>query len=286
MPIYWHVVDSKVMGTTKREQASLFYVIPTDEGRHPHEFYIGYMGDEMDALHLPKGPANPISKVKQLAPIPQYVMAELNMLGRCDGPLEVSAGAYRNQVRFSLHNSAAKKSAALRTSVDTGKWAQGEGFFINCARRVFKLDGYIAMTKAEDPGSTNKAGNGTNMEMTEIQKAGPQYSTACLTSIKNHNSKGTWMVFRLLPGEHKELKKDPPKKVTSKQGELTKPPVDFGSNPFYLGDDWDFQYLFGALDGQSTPSSDKDANTKTSSGDEKALSMPSQQTDIIAEIHV
>ena len=75
------------------------------------------------------------------------------------------------------------------------------------------------------------------------------------------------MVFRLLPGEHKELGK--------------KPLEDF----FYLRDDRDFRYLFGELDGTATPTGEKDATSEKSSEAKKTPITLNQQTKTIVEIH-
>ena len=110
-------------------------------------------------------------------------------------------------------------------------------------------------------------GNVNSMEGTESKGATPSFKTSCVTSTTMHNSKGLWMVFRLLPGEHKELGK--------------KPLEDF----FYLRDDRDFQYLFGELDGKATPTGEKDATCEKSSETKKAPITLNQQTEVTAEIH-
>ena len=250
-PIYWCIKDSKVKGTTEKKDASLFYVIQTEDGWHPREFYLGYVGESLEELWLPKGPADPVSKIHvkgKLAPIPKYVTADLNMIGRCDEPLEVSEGAHRNRARFSLHNSTPRRMTAFRSKIDTEKWAEGGGFFINCARRMFKLDGYIAMETD--------------------QKQPPTYKTACYTSIKKHSSEeeGPWMVFRLLPGEHKE---NVPLKPRI---DVMTPLVDVGKYRTYLSDERDFRYLFGDLSKKREEAKDK-AEDKA---EDKAKPMPPQ----------
>ena len=266
-------MNGAVHGTTLIKDSSLFYVLETDSGRHPQEFYIGYVGDDMAALEQPRGPANPASKIKDLAPTPKYVMAELSTLGSSAGPLRVSAGAYRNHARFTLHSSVIRYWRVMRSSVDMDRWAEGGGYFINCARRRFKPDGYIAMTKREQ--QAGQSGNVMELEERNGEQTIPTHSTKCVTSADSHNeSNGPWMVFRLLPGEHKELKED--KKVEEdkkleedkleedkkrdempqkKKGDRTPQTkrkfnqhntlVDYGSDPTYRSDERDFEFLYG-----------------------------------------
>ena len=173
--------------------------------------------------------------------------------GRSEGPLKVSAGAYGDEARFSLHSSVLKKYAFMRTSVDSSRWAEGEGFFIHCTRRRFRIDSYIAMMK-EEPRPARSARN--NLEEEDDKQDSNTYKTMCLLSVKNHKEdKGPWMVFRLLPGEHKKLpaeredvvNKRMPKMMTEEEY-FRKPVVDVDENdPTYRSDHHDFSYLYGNL---------------------------------------
>ena len=248
--VYWQVPkDSReVQGTTEKKDASLFYIIKTDSSRYPHEFYIGYVGDKLSALELPKGPANPMSKSKaELAPIPQYVTADLKMLGWSDQPLGVTAGTHKNHARFTLHSSAVRKYAFTRSPVDTDKWAEGGGYFINCSRRMFKLDGYVAMVKRTPRSGRNADQRRQGIQLQEIRpgasKDGSTYTTTCKTSVKSHSDNWPWMVFHLLPGEHKDASF---KERELQPEELGEPLIDRSEFPVvYQSDERDFQLLFG-----------------------------------------
>lgn len=258
MTVYWHVPEGsqQVQGTTEKEEASLFYIIKSDSSRHLHEFYIGYVGNELSALELPKGPANPMSKsTAALAPIPQYITADLRMVGSSDQPLGVTAGTHKNRARFTLHSSAVRKYAFTRTPVDSDKWAEGGGYFINCSRRTFKLDGYVAMERGERGGGGG--GDGHEMQVTRFgagrQRGGGAgggasmdshtYTTRCFTSMKNHRNNWPWMVFHLLPGEHKDASLEGHE---LRSEELWEPLIDRSKHPIaYQSDERDFQLLFG-----------------------------------------
>ena len=265
----------QVQGTTKIEDASLFYIIKTDSSRHLHEFYIGYVGNKLSVLELPKGPANPMSKSKgALAPIPHYVTADPGRMGSSNQPLGVTAGMHKNRARFTLHSSMVRKYAFTRAPVDTDKWAEGGGFFINCSRRMFKLDGYVAMdrhqrregqrgeeTELQEPGQrqqTTEFGGG----QPQVQGGGAgaskyTYTTACKTSVKSHSNSWPWMVFHLLPGEHKDTSL---KKRKLQPEELGEPLIDRSEFPIvYQSDERDFQLLFG----NPTPTARATTNPET-----------------------
>ena len=55
------------------------------------------------------------------------------------------------------------------------------------------------------------------------------------------------MVFRLLPGEHKEKGKKEQPAQQAQEPEHDDTLVDFGSDPTYRSDDRDFKMLFGDL---------------------------------------
>jgi hypothetical protein len=292
--VYWQVREDsrEVQGTSEKKDASLFYIIKTDSSRHPHDFYIGYVGNDLSALELPKGPANPMSKSKAaLAPIPHYVTADLGMMGSSNQPLRVTAGTHKNRARFTLHSSTVRKYAFTRTPVDTDKWAEGGGYFINCSRRMFKLDGYVAMDRHDPPtGGRNMAqrrrgggggGGGDGMELEEIgpepqqqqtgsgaatgqqregggggeggaskKDAGHTYTTICKKSVKSHSNDWPWMVFHLLPGEHKDTSLEERK---LRPEELGEPLIDRSKFPImYQSDERDFQLLFGDPTAQAT----------------------------------
>ena len=267
--VYWQVKEDtrQVHGTTKIKEASLFYIIKTDSSRHPYEFYIGYVGKDLSALERPKGPADPLSKsVGALAPIPQYVTADPGMMGSSDHSLRVTAGTHKNHARFTLHSSTVRKYAFTRAPVDSDKWAEGGGFFINCSRRMFKLDGYVAMDRhgGQRGGGTESQEPGQGQRMTTFGGGQPQggagastdstttyiYTTSCKRSVKSHSNSWPWMVFHLLPGEHKDMSL---KNHKLRPEELGEPLIDRSEYPIvYQSDERDFQLLFGNPTPRST----------------------------------
>ena len=253
--VYWSVKDNEVRGTTDIKEASLFYILKTEDGKHPHEFYIGYVGDDVWAQVHP----NPMSKSQVLAPAPHYLTADLKTTGWTNEPLGVTAGTHRGRARFMLHNSAVRKYAFTRTPIDSDKWAEGGGYFINCARRSFRLDGYVAMVRKDKQQQIEEGiemqeqetdlGAGGIQQQQEVggarggAKKGPYtYRTACMTSVKSHKNDWPWMVFRLLPGWHK---------TDLKEMSLGGPePMDRSEieNPItHKSDVRDFLFLFGDL---------------------------------------
>ena len=242
--VYWQVApEGHVQGTPDIKQASLFYIIKTENTRFPHEFYIGYVGNDLSALERPKGPANPLSKSKAVAPIPHYVTADLKMIGSSNQPLGVTAGMHKNRARFSLHSSALRKYAFTRSKVDVDKWREGGGYFINCARRMFKLDGYVAMIRRSRVVTQQTAGGQQQIPLLGGSDSNFTYTTRCKTSVTDHSNNWPWMVFHLLPGEHKRASL---KEKKIKPEDLSEPLIDRSKYPVeYWSDARDFEYLFG-----------------------------------------
>ena len=70
----------------------------------------------------------------------------------------------------------------LSTPVSLSDWIEGEQFYINCSRRAFKIDGYVAMVKLASEDETQK-----------------KYKTVTLPSISDPSSSTKGMLFRLHP---------------------------------------------------------------------------------------
>jgi len=107
----------------------------------------------------------------------------------------------------------------------------GEEFFINCARRHFRSDSYVTMVKC--PGTVRSVrgqrhvvtkNRETSIELETVEGTTEEegtrgeeglaiskkreYKTACMLDVRNHNSKGPWMVFRLHPARYKGEEKE------------------------------------------------------------------------------
>ena len=218
------------MGTTNPNSASLFYIVPTDNGKHPNEFLIGYVGNDLEALSRPKGPADPNSDNTPLAPSARYLTVDLSMFGKSEGPLTVSKGVFGSNARFQLHSRVMRNYRISRAPIDTRHWVDGEEFFINCARRPFRLNSYVTMVKC--PETVRSVGGQrhivtknreTSIELETVEGTTEEegtrgsaiskkreYKTACMLDVRNHNSKGPWMVFRLHPARYKGEEKSQP----------------------------------------------------------------------------
>ena len=173
---YWTVhEDYTVRATTNPQNASLFFILPSDNGKHPHEFHITYMGDNRRLLKKRVSSLTPVSQ-KPIQAIPRYLNASVSVFGTNPGPLQLRYHvSCRSQLllfgRVSNENG----------PVSPQRWLQGHDmFFINCARRRCKKDGYIAMRQRHRHGQA-------------------EWITSCLPRREDHNDFSIFMLFRLLP---------------------------------------------------------------------------------------
>ena len=192
---YWSVdEDYTVHGTSNPRNASLFFIIPHDDGKHPYEFHIAYMGDSQQRLKRRVSSLTPVSK-KPIEVVPRYLSAPVTVFGSNYGPLQLKYHVY-SESRLLLMSRISKKEGPISTQ----SWVQHrEMFFINCARRKLRKDGYIAMTRRWRRGEEN-------------------WVTACLPSRHNHNERDVFMLFRLLPASHRDQTSP---EATRKLGEAT-----------------------------------------------------------------
>ena len=184
--IFWQVNKDEqrhiysVGATTDQAAASLFYVIPNDDGTHPYEFRIGWAGDNVER-HLKRNPSVHVLRPDTpgyLEPLFRYLDAHVGLYGNNPGPLYLKSELHNQHSRLSLHNRVIGNNKA---ATDTKVWSCGkEEFFINCARRRFKKDGFIAVKRIR------------NRQM-------ERFVTMCLPSEKYHDEQNIWMLFRLFP---------------------------------------------------------------------------------------
>ena len=112
--VYWQVQSRRVMGTTEKQNASWFYLIPDRE--HPGVYSIGY---------------TEYHRIFDMS----YIKANLNLLGHNSGPLGlVSHDTHHRHTRLSLKLSTLYKGNVLYPN----------SYYIKCARRR-ERSGYIAM---------------------------------------------------------------------------------------------------------------------------------------------
>ena len=149
-----------MLGTTSRKDASLFYVIPTNDPKHPSEFFITYWGKNKADRKRVMNRYDPLVKSRMdNSNLPLFLSTDGNIFGMSEGPLKLKNVVVIQQARFCLHNRVQSTFACmlcLTTPVDLSGWIDlGEQFYIKCNRRPFKIDGYIAMKCKSDP--TSKA---------------------------------------------------------------------------------------------------------------------------------
>lgn len=188
--IFWQVNKDEehyvysVGATTDPRAASCFYIIPNDDGVHPYEFRIGWTGDKHGHLKRTPSALRPDTP-GHLEPLFRYLDARVSITGNNSGPLYLKSELYNTHSRLTLHNRVIGDNKA---PTDTRVWSYGnEEFFINCARRKFKKDGFIAVKRIS--------------VRTSARRVEERYVTMCLPSEKYHDEQNVWMLFRLFPPE-------------------------------------------------------------------------------------
>ena len=172
---YWTVNDDYTVRATRNPQnASLFFIVPSDN-KHPNEFHITYMGDNWRLLKKRVSTLTPASQ-RPIQAIPRYLNASVSVFGTNPGPLQL-----RNYVSSSSQLLLFGRVSNEKGPVSPQRWLQGRDmFFINCARRRFKKDGYIAMRKRQRCGRV-------------------EWITSCVPRREDHNEFSIFMLFHLLP---------------------------------------------------------------------------------------
>ena len=201
--IYWiaNKDHTNVVGTECEDEASLFFIVPTEDAHHPSEFFITYYEkrefDETDPFMKLQ-----IKKSKQ----PCYLATDSNVFGSSSGPLDLRSTVLVRQARFALHSRVQPSFTFMMCQsipVTVSSWIEGEKFYVNCSRRSFKIDGYIAMKKGTD--ST--------------------YKTVTVPTMKDHReSTDIGMLFCL-------SKYKPPPPPTSAESEGLPPPTTEAGGP-------------------------------------------------------
>ena len=126
----------------------------------------------------PKGALDPMSKKESLAPLPLYIDGTVSLFGYNDGPLQLKPNVKEENIRFVLHN----RVFDGYEPVDFNSWMLGEEFYINCSRRRFRWDGYLSVKKTTSQ----------------------DFITAIVPSERIHNGVDTWLLFRLIPFDHRK----------------------------------------------------------------------------------
>lgn len=175
-----------MIATRDLRQASLFFVVPTDDGENQYEFLIAHYGDTglapKNIRRRSSGLSNP--SVFDLPPVGRYLAAPLSTFGKNPGPLFLRSSVSQTQCRFVIHHRLSHQSKKGLVA-DLATWTLSRDvFFINCSRRKFKRDGYLCVKAAKG----GRRGIGSDV-----------HYMACVPSLKEHNDRDTFMLFRLLP---------------------------------------------------------------------------------------
>ncbi len=201
--VYWCVSkeDNTVYGTTRLAEASSFHIITTGDSKYPSEFFIMHWQGNRQQLTNVNDPV--VRSQAKMTNLPLYLTTNTGIFGQSEGPLQLKSTVLTNQARFCLHSRVQSTFACmmcLSTPVSLSDWIEGEQFYINCSRRAFKIDGYVAMKKLDQEG--------------EVQKT-YQYKTVTLPSISDPSSSTEGMLFRLQrsPEIDRSLKKETSKTV-------------------------------------------------------------------------
>ena len=117
----------------------------------------------------------------------KYLEADVNLLGRNSGPLHMRNDVKEENARFTLHSRLYRRKAA---PADLRGWVCGKDrFFINCSRRAYRIDGFLAMKRA-------LRGGGTQAE----------FSSICVSSVKHHNEiNHVFMLFSLISPKERDI---------------------------------------------------------------------------------
>ena len=172
-------INYTVHATTDISNASPFFVFPTDEGSHPYEFHITYKDNNQRSQK--KQDTSSASKPDQVTEqIPRFLSAPVTICGVNKGPLQLKH-LIMEEGRLVLETRIGKDKGP----VDPQNWLNGqEVFFIKCARRRFKRDGYICVKQQRRGGED-------------------EWITACVPFKFLHDEREFFMLFQLLPASYK-----------------------------------------------------------------------------------
>lgn len=129
--------------------------------------------------HLRRGSTSLNTHLKlATTPMPRYLKASTDVKGRNNGPITVDMKVDETCARLVLQSRVASKKQVM----DTTSWVTGrEVYFIRCARRRFKKEGFLCM------------------KFKPSQDKVPVYRLKIVPSTEQHNDENRFMIFRLLP---------------------------------------------------------------------------------------
>ena len=196
---------NQVVGVKDVTAASIFYATQIDDPQHPYEFFIEYYGEDDNARKKPRGTIDPLSKITTLAPLAKFLDTRASIFGYNSGPLVLTNHVHEEDARLTLHS---RVVGSYNTPISVGSWTAGEEYFVNCSRRRFKVDGYLAMKQNQDYDPKSK----------DYPTEKFKFITAIVPSVSSHDNVTTWMLFRLLPSEYRKR----PDLVSKNESQSTK----------------------------------------------------------------
>ena len=151
--LYLNVVGvSHLRATSKKSDASEFYLKPSGNPNHPEEFYICYFSSKHTKhnQHLFTEFHDNETDIEDAKRVPQYLQTPVNIFGSNPGPLEFGYHIRDKDTRLVLQSSVRKQH---QPPVSLSAWMSGsEICFIQCARR--RRNAYLAVKHVQSEHST------------------------------------------------------------------------------------------------------------------------------------
>ena len=170
-----------VEGTLDIHKASPFHIVPSD-GSHPNEFMMVHHSNKttLRDQKLRRGSSSLNTHLQMaVSPMPKYLKANTSITGSNHGPITMEMKVDETCARLVLQSRIISKKHHI--IMDTSSWVTGrEVYFIRCARRQFKKEGFLCMKYK--PG----------------QDGLPPYRLKIVSSTEKHDE-NHFMLFRLLP---------------------------------------------------------------------------------------
>ena len=180
--------NDSLEGTININKASTFHIVPSD-GSHPNEFMIIYCSEDTSSRRdqLRRGSTSLNVHLQQaVRSMPKYLNADTSVRGKNPGPIYMEMKVEESCAKLVLQSRVLTKKHQM--VMDTTSWVNGRDvYFIRCARRRFKKEGYLCMKFK--PG----------------QDRAPPYRIKIVPSTDAHNEDNKFMLFRLLPVSVKQL---------------------------------------------------------------------------------
>ena len=172
--------DNSVLVTDDIKNSSTFYIFQPEDRDIQNEFLVGHYKHSA-------GSRQSAARCEEKR-IVSYLEAPVSFLGYNDGPLKVKQNIKEEYCRFMLHDRLLK---TLTPTIEVSDWVNGnEAYYINCSRRRFARDGYVAVKKVQGRAPDQPA----------------CYITGCFPSIDYHSDDhDVFMLFQLLRPSLKQL---------------------------------------------------------------------------------